>query len=443
MGKCSKPSAAIEVSIILLAFILVNLGSQVFQEPVSLNGGRGWDGVEYYSMAEQFSQRKLPEAAAPFVYRIGTPLLASLFKHDLLLGFKVVNIVGNLITVILLTLWLRLYLQDWTIRAFLVLIFMAQWHGPVRYVYYHPAYIEPWLLAFLLMGLLAIQRVAVKPTFGKVACLTFVSFLGVAFREACLIIPIASLFAANPVARQDSLSAAPAQPTVSRMIGQTPTALFLPLAFALLSWLAVLYLVTPTSNYSYIKRAVVWGYNQSLALYIHSWFVAYGPVLVLLLYNWRRTGSFLRTNQFMLVYLLGLAALAWIGGTDTVKFLFWAMPVVYLLVGRAIEDNKELLTLPLVVVLVFCQLLSERVLWPVPDYPSPYSGGLILLTLLGSKIQYLDLSPSHGSRGIQIISLFQYLALSALILSWLYRRRGIVGKSRVSPTANPAADKAR
>jgi len=430
-----------ELLIILVAFLLVNAASQAFQMPVSLNGGRGWDGVEYYSMAEQLAEGKLPAAAAPYVYRVGTPFLASLFfKNDLLLGFKVINIVGNLITVILLTLWLRLYLPDWRIRAFLVCIFMAQWHGPVRCVYWHPVYTEPWSLAFLLMGLLGIQQAATKPEFGKVGCLAFISFLGVAFREVCLIMPIALLFATNPVRAAAPLAESD-QPTVSQMIRRVPTAFFFPLAIALLSWFAVLYLVTPTSNYSYIKRAVSWGYNQSLALYVHSWFVAYGPIVVLLLYNWRRTGSFLWTNQFMLVYLIGIAVLAWISGTDTVKFLFWAMPVFYLLVGRAIEDNKELLTLPLIVVLVLSQLISERVFWPIPDYPNEYSGGLILFTLIGSKIQYLDLLPSHGSRGIQIFSFLQYLAFSTLILAWFYRRHRIVRNLRLSPGVGPSSGK--
>jgi len=442
MEQCNKGRSAVEVLIILFAILLVMVGSQIFQNQVSLNAGRGWDGVEYYSMAEQLAEGKLPAAAAPYVYRVGTPFLASLFfKNDLLLGFKVINIVGNLITVILLTLWLRLYLPDWRIRVFLVLVFVAQWHGPVRYVYYHPAYTEPWLLVFLLMGLLGLRQVASKPGFGKVVCLAFMSFLGVAFREVFLIIPFALLFATNPVARAAAPLAESDLPTVAQMIRRVPAAFFLPLAFGLLSWLALLYLVTSTSNYSFIKRAFSWGYNQSLALYVHSWFVAYGPIVVLLLYNWRRTGSFLWTNQFMLVYLIGISVFAWIGGTDTVKFLFWAMPVVYLLVGRAIEDNRELLTLPLIAVLVLSQLISERVLWPVPDYPNEYSGHLILFTLIGSKIQYLDLSPSHGSRGIQIVSFFQYLAFSTLILAWLYRRHKIVENLKAPPDLGPSAAK--
>jgi hypothetical protein len=167
--------------------------------------------------------------------------------------------------------------------------------------------------------------------------------------------------------------------------------------------------------------------------------VAYGPILVLLLYNWRKTASFLAASQFMLVYLIGISVLAWIGGTDTIKFLYWAMPVVYLLIGIALEDRKNLLTLPLIVVLAVSQLLSERIFWTIPDYPSQYSSYLTLLTVIGSKIQYLDLSPSHGSRDIQVISFIQYLALSSLILCWLWRREKIVMTASASPdVAHPS-----
>ncbi len=120
----------LEVLILVTAFLLVNILGQIFQKPISLNNGKGWDGIVYYSVAEQFLKGQQPRAGAPFVYRIGTPVLVSLFfKEDLLLGFKIVNLIANGITVFLLLFWLRLNLLAWEVRVILVLLFITQWHG--------------------------------------------------------------------------------------------------------------------------------------------------------------------------------------------------------------------------------------------------------------------------------------------------------------------------
>jgi uncharacterized integral membrane protein len=205
-----KNRGFLEMVIILAVFFVTNIASQVFQLHITYNNGQSFDGVFYYRVAYQFSKRIKPSSEAPFVYRLGTPFLVSVFfKNDLLFGFKPVNITANLLSTILLVFWLRFHLSDWRIRTLLVILFITQWHGPVRFTYYDPAFTDPWLFVFLLIGLIGIQKIKVlsensknyivKSSLIGIGLLGLISFIGVVFREAVLIIPFALIFITNPI----------------------------------------------------------------------------------------------------------------------------------------------------------------------------------------------------------------------------------------------------
>src|SRR6266542_6183142 len=92
-----------EAILALAMFALVNVVSAVLQPQIAVNNGQGWDGAAYYAVAEQISHGQAPTAETPFVYRVGTPVLAELlFKNDLLLGFKVVNLLADALITLLL-----------------------------------------------------------------------------------------------------------------------------------------------------------------------------------------------------------------------------------------------------------------------------------------------------------------------------------------------------
>ncbi len=85
-----KKSNYLEIIFVIGLFIIANIISQAMQKPITYQNGKGWDGVEYYRTAEQLTNHTYPKAGAPFVYRIGTPFLVSLFfKNDLLLGLSI------------------------------------------------------------------------------------------------------------------------------------------------------------------------------------------------------------------------------------------------------------------------------------------------------------------------------------------------------------------
>ena len=87
----------LEISFILVVFLITIIASEIYQPHITLNRGQSFDGVYYFKVAYQFAQGLKIRSDGPFVYRIGTPFLVSVFfKNNLLLGFKVINIIANL-----------------------------------------------------------------------------------------------------------------------------------------------------------------------------------------------------------------------------------------------------------------------------------------------------------------------------------------------------------
>lgn len=75
----SKRALFAELICVSIIFLTVTFLSSAFQKPVTVNDGKGWDGVEYYQMAEQYMHNQRIQAPGPWCYRVGTPFLVALF----------------------------------------------------------------------------------------------------------------------------------------------------------------------------------------------------------------------------------------------------------------------------------------------------------------------------------------------------------------------------
>jgi len=158
-----------------------------------------------------------------------------------------------------------------------------------------------------------------------------------------------------------------------------------------------------------------------------AWFIAFGPILILPIYDWRYSVRYLLDNQYLLIYGATIAAFGWIGGKATYRYVYWAMPVVFLLVGLAIERCASLLRRNglLLTILLSSYLLSQRVfwLWPEDLGIGGASTSWVLLTPLAVTTPVPDLV-GMGSLYVRAVSLVSYLALSALLLFLLSRSGG-------------------
>lgn len=420
-----------ELGIVALVFAIVNIVSQIYQHPVSANDGKGWDGLHYHAMAEQMAKGQRLHEEAPFVYRVGTPYLAALVAADnLLSGFKLVNAVANALAVCLLMVWLRLFLKDWRLRLVLTLVFVTHWLNPVRFIYFYPVYTDPWQFVFLVAGLVAIRLVQDRPSGLRIALVALVTSMGSMFREVVLLVPLALLFSGNPLLPQKNLSEAFFELSslrVRRVWSMPPLRFGIPLALGIAGMVLMWTFITPTNDYSFLKSAGRTIYEKPLPRYIHAWFVAFGPLLAVVLYDWRSALSFLKEHQALAVYLVGIAFLAYVGGNDTERYLHWGIPVVYLLMGGALERHWLLLrSRALAGILIACQLIWERAFWTVPDPSAVRPFCWVFLTADCYLYLWSDFIPSVFS----LVMLLQFGGLTVVVLLWMnHRAKTVAGYS--------------
>ena len=86
MKKHDLAKLGAEILIYLAISCFIILVSYYTQPRISNNEGKGTDGVHYYSIAEQLSNFQIPRDRGPFVFRLGTPFLASIVDSEDLLS---------------------------------------------------------------------------------------------------------------------------------------------------------------------------------------------------------------------------------------------------------------------------------------------------------------------------------------------------------------------
>ena len=433
-----RSAARFEILIVALVFVIVNLLGYFFQAQISSNGGKGFDGCRYYTMAEQISADSFPlREYAPFVYRIGTPFLASLFGADLILGFKLVNIGFNVLSVLLLLYWFRLFLRDWRVRTAMLVLFMTHWLSPVRFVHFSPVYADPAFFVFLTGGLIVLHKLAADQSRKNVAVLSLICFFGVLFRQETIFLAFAALAIDKPGFRK-----IPGQSTFVRM---PQLRLGVPLLTAAAGIAVGLMLGERTNAYYFPVIAVLWAWNKPLLSYVLAWFTSFGVLLALLLYDLRRTWGFLTSNRPLAVCLFLVAAVGWIGGTDTERILYWAAPGVYLLFGKAIEDNWGLLKRNRLAIwcLVFGYVLTHRMFLTMPDpevtpqaWPQSLNVAAFVSALLSRVNCYHDQWSYFANWATRTLLLAGYMLFLLLFLVWMRARskgNGARGMSDVAP----------
>lgn len=320
----------------LFAFLALNLayaGSQPLNNFLQSNAHEepGVDGQVYRDMARSMPRELPPQGVAPFVYRLGTPLLAAALAKSqdwvISAGFDRLNIAFNALSVALLLLVLQRHVPSVVVRLLIVVAFMVQPHSPVRYTYFQPLAVEPAMLAFLLAGLLGVEWFRSSPSPWRATTVALIVASGVIFHEAVLVVGVCMLLSAAPSAphrwreRWNALEQAGAW---LPLIGG------LAMVYTLHAWV-----VATPSDYSALADALRWLREKSMLRYLLAWFLVFGPMLAVPIYFWRRSLAFLREQPALFSYLAAFALLAWFGGGDTERFLVMASPVVYVLIGRS------------------------------------------------------------------------------------------------------------
>ncbi len=317
------------------------------------------------------------------------------------------------------TLFLRHFFREWKVRALLVGIFMCHWHAPVRYVYHYPASVDPFFFVFLLAGLLLVVRLRAGITPVRIAVLSLLLFVGVCFREVVLLVGLAALFVNNPL----SIKALLRGEGVIQGFKKFKPILLWPLMSAVAGIAITHAVASPIGDYSFVAAACSWAYKKRPLPYLLTWFINFGPLLALPLYDWARSWRLMRQQQPLTVLLAAVVLLSWIGGSDTGRILLWSSPVVFVLIGKSIENNLGLLrSVPLILTLVTLQAISMRVLWATPNWPTDYPSQIPLLTPVGEHFPRFDLFTAFCDNRVGFIGLVEYMVCTGVLVAWLRRR---------------------
>jgi hypothetical protein len=190
---------------------------------------------------------------------------------------------------------------------------------------------------------------------------------------------------------------------------------------------------SPTSDYWIADAAFFWAYSKPLPEYLLAIFITYGPALSLLAIGWPAVKAHLAKFPDQAMLLLIVLMLAWIGGSDTERFLMWGFPVVLVLIGKAAEQVTWAHAKGAAALLLAAQAISGRWLLPIPSdfVEDPARVWPILTPFTASS--YLQLYAQMPDRLMGAVALAEYLALTTVLALWFVRKGSRSGRAHVPP----------
>ena len=389
---------------------------------------RYWDSDEYFLMAQQFAAAEPLTGAAPYAYRVLTPwLVAACCAADIQRGFLLVNVLSGIALSILLIYWLRHFVSRPGVRVVMAAACALQWLAPIRFAFYYPAYVDPLFQVFMVAALIAGEHVISRPSIGAGLAYALLIGVGTLARETMLVVPTCAMIGGLQAHRQEA----------ARRVGWA----VLGLTAGIIAYVVARALIDPRGEYRFVDAIRLQLANKPLFSLPLAPFLAFGPMIALIAYGWRPTWEFLKRRLDLGALLALCVVLAYVGGTDTERLLFWALPVVYLLIAQSIERHYAVVSSAAVAgILIAGQLVAQRVLWAVPDPGtavtplSGVSGTLATLYAIANRVFVIDdfhwnLWSNFGSRPFHLVQLGFYLAVSAAVVALMHR-----GSMRLTPS---------
>ena len=391
------------------------------------------DGDEYLTASEQIAEGRPQTTESPAIYRVALPwVVAKLFPTDIPHGYRVLNTIAGGAATLLLVVWLEEFGIGAVMQAVIVLMFVASWLAPVRFVAFYPLYVDPPFIVLALLGLILIHRIRGRWSWPRILALTLVCLLGTLCRETMLFVACAC--AAVNIRLPRRVPSPTDVPLVARC---------LPLAAWVIA-IAVTRMLPfhPRYSFSLFGNALFLFHTKPLFTLPLAAFFTMGPVLTLALYDWRESSRLLGEHFYLVVYTLGCLAAGYVGGHETERYWLWASPIAYVLIAQAMVRHKDALLhrASVFVVLVLAQAISERIFWPIPDpgsgvpaleewpwlWPKVYA---VIDRLVVIDDYFWNLWSYFGSKPFHFVMLCIDVLFAAFLWWWL--------RTHPSPTANP------
>jgi hypothetical protein len=420
---------------ILFFCSLVAAAYGLTQDRIIFGHGYPYDGSTYMAMAEEVSQGEVISGSKPFVYRVGLPyLVGTFFPNNLIEGFWYINLLFGALTLLLLGLFLSSFTRSTAAIFVALLLFVMNPLGPLRVTHFEPAWTD-WPGVFIA---LLILYVGLRwPGFGltKISAITMLSFIGVLFREMVLIAPL-SLLCASVVNLRHSAKMEWASrnaivpcvvPVAAALIGIFLTHFWVQPLEEPFPYLKNLW-DSPVGGYTFLRA----GFNTAIhnlfrpQRFVLAIFISYGPVISLLLVQWKTAFlEPLRRRPELAAFLVLDLILSIVGGGTPDRFLFWAFPVVLPLLAIAIDQlfklRPSVASVALMASLLVAQILAFRAFAPIPNtavnvYENVGSPSFLIFAPYGPNTNWAQ--AWAGTMGFQ--SSIILLSENILFVGWVY-----------------------
>jgi len=442
-----------EILVVSIIFVIVCFIYKS-QQRITLHDGKAWDGVYYYSMVEQIQQGASPVVGdLPFIKRLGTPFLIAYFSKftgkNILDSALYVNLAGSFLTVILLLLWLGFFVKQSWIKILLCFLFMMVWYVLIRYSFYCPLASDAWGAPWFVGGLLLLESIRKSNTNNKNAAFagymiaySLVIAVGNFFRESNAVLCLLPFFVFNPL---NNIHISPGNMKISdgmRFLKKTWQLYFVPRAVLLFipvlcialtnSFINKHIVVNDPKAYSYLLTVIAWVYTKSLPEYLLGICIAYGPLILLVIFFYKEYKALLWERQ-ELFFLLGLSLLlGFIGGSDTERIMFMSgFPIILLLIGISIKTIFDSPQRWWLYVLFVLQAISFRFFWNLPDVtPEKLHTPLPVFGLMSSHFPLLNLYSHFGDYKVNAILLAEYIGL--FLATWYVLHHKVVLRKSVA-----------
>jgi hypothetical protein len=299
----------------LMAAVLV--AAAFFSTPITEhNAGFDSDGVFYAAMAGEDSFPPIAGRQAPWCYRVLTPYLASLLPFQTLTSFRVLALVSNFLSLILLGEILGALHFTLSQRVFGMLLYAGSF-WTLKFSFYSPAYIDYQTQLFLML--------VVYFTLRRSYCLLLLTLpIAVLQRES---LAAYSVFSGISILRYD----------VDRPFRLRAVIALAILVVPFLALLVIRSIVEPENSYS---PTVIFSHFLD-ALHPSFWpvmlqavFSGMGMIPVVLAVNIRSSKRFVRRHWHWAAY--GFISLSYLfGGCDKARLFLYLLPLAVILAVRS------------------------------------------------------------------------------------------------------------
>src|SRR6185312_9610559 len=167
--------------LVAVAFVAISAYSYHVQQITLTRFG---DGDEYFFAAEQMAAGQTIRAETPYMYRIALPwLVARTFPERIEFGFRLYNTMAAAAGCALLLLWLRRFDIHPGVAALTTILYIADWIGPARFLYYYPIYVDPPFIALSMGALMVAEGLRRRFSWARTFALAAICAAGGAVRE--------------------------------------------------------------------------------------------------------------------------------------------------------------------------------------------------------------------------------------------------------------------